>query len=138
MKTNNNYKVDFISKAIIISKRFAKNAGTLGTPEFKEMCELRAAYPDFSISYKEIKGNSSKKTYKSLSIARMIATIEVLEGAEAAKAFETKVSVFDNQRSKYPLVKKYFLSLYKDALENLSAQDELEIEKILSKDTKAA
>ena len=133
MKNTKNYTINFITKEITITKKFAKAAGSLGTPEFKEMMELRNAYPDFNFKMKESSTNENKRTYSGLTVLKMIAVIEVCDSAEKAKEFRKKISVFEGQRSKYPMIKKYFLSMYQDILSELSAEKEFEIETVIER-----
>ena len=37
MTKNNNYSIDFINSKVIVTKKFVKEASTLGTESFKEM-----------------------------------------------------------------------------------------------------
>lgn len=133
MAKNKNYTINFITKEITITKKFAKAAGSLGTPEFKEMMELRNAYPDFNFKMKEISTNDNKKTYNGLTILRMIAIIEVCDGTTKAEDFRNKISIFEGQRSKYPMIKKYFLSMYQDVLSELTPAEEIEIESVIER-----
>ena len=133
MKNSKNYSINFITKEITITKKFAKAAGSLGTPEFKEMMELRKAYPDFNFKMKEINTNDNKKTYSGLTILRMIAVIEVCDGAVKAEDFRNKISIFEGQRSKYPMIKKYFLSMYQDVLSELTPAEEIEIASVMER-----
>jgi len=57
MKTNNisrEYKIDYISEKITVSKKFLKAAGVYNSPEYKLMKELRADYPAFAFEEKKI------------------------------------------------------------------------------------
>lgn len=65
MKTNNisrEYKIDYISEKIIVTKKFLKAAGVYNSPEYKLMKELRADYPAFAFEEKKIDKKAGKVT----------------------------------------------------------------------------
>lgn len=134
MTKNNNYSIDFINSKVIVTKKFVKEASTLGTESFKEMMELKTTFPTFTFEVKEIEKKENKKTYKGLTVIRMIATLEVLKGSDTSKDFQKKISVFENQRSKYALVKKYFLSLLEEnELDTITSEQEVAIENVMAR-----
>ena len=75
MTKNNNYSIDFINSKVIVTKKFVKEASTLGTESFKEMMELKTTFPTFTFEVKEIEKKENKKTYKGLTVIRMTATL---------------------------------------------------------------
>ena len=134
MTKNNNYSIDFINSKVIVTKKFVKEASTLGTESFKEMMELKTTFPTFTFEVKEIQKKENKKTYKGLTVIRMTATLEVLKGSDISKDFQKKISVYKNQRSKYALVKKYFLSLLEEnELDTITPEQEVAIENVMAR-----
>ena len=74
MKTNNmsrEYKIDYISEKITVSKKFLKVAGVYNSPEYKLMKELRADYPTFTFEEKKIEKKAGKVTHKNLTFEKM-------------------------------------------------------------------
>ena len=64
----------------------------------------------------------------------MTATLEVLKGSDISKDFQKKISVYKNQRSKYALVKKYFLSLLEEnELDTITPEQEVAIENVMAR-----
>ncbi len=61
------------TKEIIMSKKEAKAAGAVNTPEFRELNELRAAFPGFRIV---VKATKSKDNMKGLTVEYMEKFIE--------------------------------------------------------------
>ena len=134
MTKNNNYSIDFINSKVIVTKKFVKEASTLGTESFKEMMELKTTFPTFTFEVKEIEKKENKKTYKGLTVIRMTATLEVLKGSDISKDFQKKISVYKNKRSKYALVKKYFLSLLEEnELDTITPEQEVAIENVMAR-----
>ena len=121
-----NYNIDFTTKTIELTKRFAKNAGVLDTPEYKELLAIRHDYPDFQIAIREIKRKAGKKTYKNLTIEAMRAFITEWEGeeSEALTTFEKVVAISKVQAGPYAYVKAWFIKNYKDRLEEYTPKDE--------------
>ena len=135
--TNKGYKVDFTEKTITITKAYAAKAGIYGTIEFNEFNAVRNANPDFRIVYKTISQNKNKISYEGLSVEKMSAFIQMNFGNDAAVEFEKYVAVYDGEKGKYPIIKKLFLAKYKDAYNNLSAEEMAELDALV-KTNKAA
>ena len=133
--TNKGYKVDFINGTIIITKAFAAKAGTYGTTEFKELNEVRNAYPDFKIEYKVIKKKKDKVSYDGLSIEKMIAFIQMKDSEVAAVEFKKYVDLYEGEKGKYPIIKRMFLAKYKEVYNNLSTDEKIALD-ILDKKTR--
>ena len=120
------YNIDYTTKTIELTKKFAKAAGVLNTPEYKEMVSLRKDFPDFEIAVREIKRKAGKKTYKNLTIDRMRDIIIEWEGkeSEALTTFEKVVAISKVQAGPYAYVKAWFIKNYKDRLEEYTPKDE--------------
>ena len=64
------YDIDYINETITLTAAFLRKASTLGTPEYKEMIELRRSLPGFQF----VKAEAAKKTAnknKNLTYANM-------------------------------------------------------------------
>jgi len=130
--TNKGYNVNFTEKTITITKAFAAKAGTYGTPEFEAFVGLRTAFPDFTIEYKTIEKKENKVSYSGLSIEKMIAFIQMKVSKEAAVEFEKYVAVYEGEKGKYPIIKKMFLAKYKDEYKNLTTDEMMELDILVS------
>ena len=114
MKNTIEARVDYETKTIILTKKFAKAAGILGTPEYDSMRQLRKDYPDYAVVLREIKKKDDKKSYKNLSFKAMESYI-VLTFGEVSNEHETfgKVMALATcQNSPYAYVKNWFLKNY--------------------------
>ena len=60
-----NCNINYITNTIELTKKFAKAAGVLNTPEYKELLAIRRDYPTLPIVIREIKRKAGKKTYPS-------------------------------------------------------------------------
>ena len=120
------YNIDYTTKTIELTKKFAKAAGVLNSPEYKEMVLLRKDFPDFEIAVREIKRKAGKKTYKNLTIDRMRAFIIEWEGeeSEAKETFEKVVAISKVQAGPYAYVKAWFIKNYADRLEEYTPKNE--------------
>ena len=56
--TMKKYDIDYINETITLTAAFLRKASTLGTPEYKEMIELRRSLPGFQF----VKAEAAKKT----------------------------------------------------------------------------
>ena len=60
---NNNYQIDYTQKTIIVTKRFLKEAGIIGSTAYTELASVRNDLPDFKVVQREISKKQGKKTY---------------------------------------------------------------------------
>ena len=120
------YNIDFATKTIELTKKFAKAAGVLNSPEYREMISIRKDFPDFEIAIREIKRKIGKRTYKNLTIEAMRAFVTEWEGeeSEALTTFEKVIAVSKVQAGPYAYVKAWFIKNYKDKLEEYTPKDE--------------
>ena len=121
-----NYNVNDVSNTIEVTKKYAKAAGVLNSPEYKELLALRRDYPTFPIVVREIKRKVGKKTYKNLTIVKMRELVTDWEGkdSEAVKQFEKVVAISRVQSGPYAYVKTWFIKNYKDRLEEFTVEEE--------------
>lgn len=127
---NNNLRIDYANKKIILSAKLAKLAFTVGTEEFEYVSKLIAAYPNFTLAKKEIEKNESTKSYHGLSIHKMRAFIIYKKDEAATKEFEAIIKIYEGEKGKYAAIKRNFLNRYKDEFNNLCADDMLAIDNL--------
>ena len=126
MKNSKGYEINFERKVIIMTKKFYKAAGVLGSPEYKLICELREQFADFSMECKIIERKENKVSYPGLTYGRMEQFIcsrqnskEELEYYKGIRAIQGK------KRGAISIVKRWFLNTYKEeylAWENLDTE----------------
>ena len=106
-----NINIDYINNSIVITKKFAKAAGILGSKEYNEMKQIRADYPTFQIVMKEIKKKEGKKSYRNLTFDNMRAFIVELVGEDNPKVqnFDKVRELSKAQAGPYAYVKVWFL-----------------------------
>lgn len=71
MTKNTQYEIDFINSKIILTKKFAKAASILNSPEYTALIQIRRENPDFTIELREIKKKEGKKSYRNLTYEHM-------------------------------------------------------------------
>ena len=130
-----NFQYDFVNKAIIGSKSAINRANKGMNPEYKELSEMLAAMPSFSVQIKDIKKKKDKKTCFKLTFDKMEDYIRTQASNEADLKkklieFDAIKSVAEAKGAKYPLTKKWFLKAYpeyseKEVSENEAAFEEL-------------
>ena len=116
MTKNTQYEIDFINAKIILTKKFAKAASILNTPEYTTLMQMRRENPDFTIELREIKKKEGKKSYRNLTYEHMEDYIITREGkdSEAHKEFDKVKKLSQVQSGPYAYVKSWFLKKYKD------------------------
>ena len=120
---NKKFNYNFIEKTIVGSNAAIKRANKGMNPEFKELTEMLAQHPDFTVVAKIIDKKEGKKTYSKLTFDRMEEYIRTQFSDEEtlnAKIVEFKAiqKVADAKGAKYPLTKKWFLATYPEFKEN--------------------
>lgn len=128
MKTNG-VTFNHVAKEIIITKAFEKAANAIGSNEYNELVKIRKDFPDYTIKRKEIEKNTSKQTYKGLTVTEMKRFIATRSEKEV-ELFERVCQIADSKQGKYAVIKKWFLDHYQKEydmeLENLKLEKELE------------
>ena len=127
MKTNG-VTFNHATKEIVITKAFEKAANKIGSNEYNELVKIRKDFPDYTIRRKEIEKNTSKQTYKGLTVTEMKRFIATRSEKEV-ELFEKVCKIADSKQGKYAVIKKWFLNNYQEAyekeLENLKLESEL-------------
>lgn len=128
MKTNG-VTFNHATKEIVITKAFEKAANKIGSNEYNELVKIRKDFPDYTIRRKEIEKNTSKQTYKGLTVTEMKRFIATRSEKEV-ELFEKVCKIADSKQGKYAVIKKWFLDHYQKEydmeLENLKLETELE------------
>ena len=126
MKAQNQYKIDHIAKTITLTKKFAKSAGIINSPEYLLFKQLRADYADYTICEREIAKKEGKKSYANLTYDFMKEYILITEGegSENIRNLETVITISKGQAGRYAYVKTWFLKNfpnYNDVLATMEA-----------------
>ncbi len=128
MKTNG-VSFNHAAKVIIITKAFEKAANNIGSTEYNELVKIRRDFPDYTIKRKEIEKNTSKQSYKGLTVKEMKRFIATRSEKEV-ELFDKVCEIAKNKQGKYAVIKKWFLDnyqkVYEKELENLKLVAELE------------
>ena len=117
MKNSNRYEINYIEGKIIVSKKFLKEAGIIGSTAYTELAQVRRDYPDFPIVQREIAKKQGKQTYGKLDYKAMGEFIKEKEedAADAVLAeFEHVKALSKIHDGSYAFVKTWFLKRYKD------------------------
>lgn len=114
MKNTREYTINFATETITITKKFGKAASNFDTPEFRTMQLLREQYKGFKFQYKAIKKNENKNSYKGLTIDEMRRFVSTQSNEELV-VFDKVVALAETKKSKYAIVKKWFMNHYKEA-----------------------
>ena len=119
MKTNNisrEYKIDYISEKIIVTKKFLKAAGVYNSPEYKKLKELRAELSTFKLEEKEIAKKASKKTHKNLTFEKMREHLIVRFGkdSETVNRYDYLMEFYKPHAGRYAKIKSWYLEQCKD------------------------
>lgn len=110
----NTHQIDYITKTIFLTKKFAKAASTVNSPEYNTMRKLRADFPDFSFELREIKRPQKKQSYARLNYDVMRKYIRMVEGEDSnnLQHLETIIEMSQGQAGHYAYVKTWFLHHY--------------------------
>ena len=129
MKNSNRYEINYVENTIIVTQKFLKEAGIIGSPAYNDLARVRNDLPDFKIVPREIAKKPGKKTYGKLTYKVMAEFIEAQEGENtpAVKAeFERVQELSKIQNGSYAFVKKWFLERYKDVFTQDEGTEECE------------
>ena len=133
MKTNNisrEYKIDYISEKIIVTKKFLKAAGVYNSPEYKLMKELRADYPAFAFEEKKIDKKAGKVTHKNLTFEKMHEHLVIRFGkdSDTVKRYDYLMEFYKTHTGRYAKIKSWYLKQYADEYKDADENDETEAE----------
>lgn len=125
-KNNTNstrFTVDFIGKKISGTKASFDKASKGFGPIYEELSILTAKHPSFELVIKEQRKRivKEKETYKGMDCNFMRDYLTAMEMTDALTTFnQVEAFVKNTKRSKYPLVKKFFLKQFADADGNIT------------------
>lgn len=98
-----NYKIDFAKNTITVTKKFMEEAGTLNTPAFKAMRELR------ELGMEIVVRESAPRKSNKITYARMAKYISVIENSEFYMAkFDAVREEAKSKKDTYNRVLKWF------------------------------
>lgn len=109
------YDLKHAKKSIVLTKAFAKKAGIIGSPEYNVMLTLRKDFADYSIRYKKIKKNATKKTYKGLTFKEMERYLTENYENNIVQQFCKVKHIAECRQDRYAVVKKWFLDNFQEA-----------------------
>lgn len=129
-KAPKHFALDFVNSQIVGTKTSLKKAQYPGSDEYKELCKMMKAHPQFKVAEKEIKKRPNKQTYKKLSfdfietyISIQINAVEIKREYEQVKTLATSLKL-----GVYPQTKSWFLKRFghgSDSFDMKKAIDEL-------------
>jgi len=111
MKKNSyTHRIAWDTEMIVISNAFATAAQKVNSPAYKQLMDLRKAYPGFGIQIHKTHITPTKQKYKGLNFDEMRRCIIEWDGEGSAN-----LATLDKARTDkvpYPKVKKWFLGIY--------------------------
>lgn len=115
----NTLKVDHENRRLIMDKTFAKLSSNVRNEEYDMLQKVRADYPNYTVTVRQIKKNPNKESYKGLTYAYMKNYINFVETTEENRAaalaeFEQLrlISACHSNSKRYPVIKNWFLEKY--------------------------
>lgn len=110
----NECRIDPIENQIIVTKKFAKAAGVLNSPEYKILQQARMENPGFPVVLREIKKAEKKNSYRNLSFENMELYIRETcgDGSQEMKDFNRVKELAKIQAGPYAYVKTWFLKQF--------------------------
>lgn len=128
----------------LVTKAFEKQARIFNSPEFKLWREYKAMFPEAEMVTKNIKRNTTKRTYKNLTYANMERFLKVQpNGEKLVKELNEKKEATSIEANPYRVVlawflKKYDYDKYMMFFENEEAKKKSEAGKAESENTEEA
>lgn len=114
----NYLKVDYENNSLVMDRTFAKSAQIVGSNEYKMLQEARISYPNYTVTVRHIKKNSSKECYKGLTYGYMEDYIRTHEDPRNVMKVLDEfaelriISQCHSKAFRYPTIKNWFLSKY--------------------------
>ena len=109
------YKINFTTNTITVSKSFALAASDPSKPEFETLSKLQAAYPGMRIVHKTHRSPSKANANKGLTYERMEGYINLHENAaELLTKFEAVKKIAAQQKNPYLFTKGWFMQQFPD------------------------
>ncbi len=114
----NYLKIDHSNRTIVMDRTFAKYAANTMSEEYAHLQQVRRDYPKYEVIQRQIKRNSTKKTYNGLTYEYMEDYIMTHGEAETIKANLAEfhemrlISECHGKAFRYPIIKSWFLDKY--------------------------
>ena len=113
MKKNSyTHRIAWETEMIVISNAFATAAQKVNSPAYKQLMDLRKAYPGFSIAIYTTEITQNKQKYKGLGFDEMRRCIREWDGEGSANLATLDKAIAD--KVPYPKVKQWYLGIYGD------------------------
>ena len=109
------HKVDFLTNTVYFTASFLKKASVLGSPEYKEMRQLREELAGFEFKQMDAPKSKTANKNKNLTYAKMAAHIKAVEGDNAVavlKEMDKVKGLSEVQNNPYLYVRNWFLKKY--------------------------
>lgn len=119
----NTLRVNHADRTIIMDRTFAKYAENTMSSEYAHLQQVRRDYPNYTVMLRQIKRNSSKKTYNGLTYEFMEDYILTHGKKEDRKANHAEfnemvlISKCHGKAYRYPVIKSWFLEKYPEIAE---------------------
>lgn len=119
----NTLRVNHADRTIIMDRTFAKYAENTMSSEYAHLQQVRRDYPNYTVMQRQIKRNSSKKTYNGLTYEFMENYILTQGKKEDRKANYAEfnqmvlISKCHGKAYRYPVIKSWFLEKYPEIAE---------------------
>lgn len=121
--TKTHITADFANKTLNMTKSFYKKACKVGSPEYKELRNAMKENEGYPIN---IVSNDKKRSYRALTIERMVEYIKTQANSEEnLAALDRAVKVAEAKGAKYPLTKQWFLLTFPEYKESAISEEEL-------------
>lgn len=117
MKNTHGYEINHFDNTIIVTKKYLKEAGIIGSEAYENLANVRKDLPDYQIVQREIRKKQGKKTYGKLTYERMVEFIAAHKGENSLAAmadFQRVKQLSKAHSGSYAFVKAWFLNRYKD------------------------
>lgn len=119
----NTLRVNHADRTIIMDRTFAKYAENTMSSEYAHLQQVRRDYPNYTVMQRQIKRNSSKKTYNGLTYEFMENYILTQGKKEERKTNYAEfnqmvlISKCHGKAYRYPVIKSWFLEKYPEIAE---------------------
>ena len=111
MKKNSyTHRIAWDTEMIVISNAFATAAQKVNSPAYKQLMDLRKAYPGFGIQVHKTHITPIKQKYKGLNFDEMRRCIIEWDGEGSANLSILDKAIAD--KVPYPKVKQWYLGIY--------------------------
>ena len=109
------YKINFTTNTITVSKSFALAASDPSKPEFETLSKLQSAYPGMRIVHKTHRSPSKANANKGLTYERMEGYINLHENAaKLLVTFEAVKAIAAKQKNPYLFTRGWFMQQFPD------------------------